>query len=63
MLLENLRFHPEEEEGDANFAQALSKLGDIYVNDAFGTSHPPHASISGITRDLRPWPVSSWKKR
>ena len=52
LLLENLRFHPEEEEGDANFAQALSKLGDIYVNDAFGTSHRPHASISGITKYL-----------
>ena len=52
LLLENLRFHPEEEEGDANFAQALSKLGDIYVNDAFGTSHRTHASISGITKYL-----------
>ncbi len=48
LLLENLRFHPEEEAGDANFAKTLASLGDIYVNDAFGTSHRAHASISGI---------------
>jgi phosphoglycerate kinase len=52
LLLENLRFHPEEEAGDANFARALASLGDIYVNDAFGTSHRPHASISGIPKFL-----------
>jgi phosphoglycerate kinase len=52
LLLENLRFHPEEEAGDANFAKALAGLGDIYVNDAFGTSHRAHASISGIARYL-----------
>jgi phosphoglycerate kinase len=52
MLLENLRFHNEEEAGDANFAKALAGLGDIYVNDAFGTSHRAHASISGIARYL-----------
>jgi phosphoglycerate kinase len=52
LLLENLRFHPEEEAGDAGFARALASLGDIYVNDAFGTSHRPHASISGIPKFL-----------
>jgi phosphoglycerate kinase len=52
LLLENLRFHAEEEDGDANFAKALARLGDIYVNDAFGTSHRPHASISGIAKYL-----------
>jgi len=52
LMLENLRFHNEEEAGDASFAKALAKLGDIYVNDAFGTSHRPHASISGITQYL-----------
>ena len=52
LLLENLRFHAEEEAGDANFAKALASLGDIYVNDAFGTSHRPHASISGIAKYL-----------
>jgi phosphoglycerate kinase len=52
LLLENLRFHAEEEAGDAYFAKALAGLGDIYVNDAFGTSHRAHASISGIARYL-----------
>ncbi len=52
MLLENLRFHPEEEAGDPEFARALASLGDIYVNDAFGTSHRAHASISGIAQHL-----------
>ena len=52
LLLENLRFHSEEEAGDAEFAQDLASLGDIYVNDAFGTSHRSHASIVGITEYL-----------
>ncbi len=52
MLLENLRFHDEEEAGDAAFAKALASLGEIYVNDAFGTSHRAHASISGIAQYL-----------
>jgi phosphoglycerate kinase len=52
LLLENLRFHAEEEAGDPAFAKALAGMGDIYVNDAFGTSHRAHASISGIARYL-----------
>ena len=52
LMLENLRFHPEEEKGDEGFAMALASMGDIYVNDAFGTSHRAHASISGITHYL-----------
>ncbi len=54
LLLENLRFHPEEEKNDAGFAEALSKLGDVYVNDAFGTAHRAHASTEGVTKFLRP---------
>jgi phosphoglycerate kinase len=52
ILPENLRFHPGEEAGDPEFAGALAKLGDIYVNDAFGTSHRAHASIAGIPQYL-----------
>ncbi len=49
LLLENIRFYPEEEENDASFAQALARLADLYVNDAFSASHRSHASIVGIT--------------
>ena len=49
LLLENLRFHPEEEANDADFAQQLAILCDIYVNDAFGSAHRAHASTEGIT--------------
>jgi phosphoglycerate kinase len=52
LMLENLRFHNEEEAGDANFAKALASLGDVYVNDAFGTSHRAHASMSVIAQYL-----------
>src|SRR5918911_142096 len=52
LLLENLRFHPEEETNDPVFAQALAKLGDIYINDAFGTAPRAHASTAGITAYL-----------
>jgi phosphoglycerate kinase len=52
LLLENLRFHSDEETGSANFAKALARLGDIFVNDAFGTSHRAHASIAGIAQYL-----------
>ncbi len=50
LLLENLRFHPEEEQGDESFAKQLSKLGDVYVNDAFGTAHRAHASTTVVAR-------------
>lgn len=50
LLLENLRFHAEEEKGDEAFAEQLSKLGDIYVNDAFGTAHRAHASTTIIAK-------------
>jgi phosphoglycerate kinase len=52
LLLENLRFYPEEEANDPNFSQALAKLADIYVNDAFGSSHRAHASVVGVTSYL-----------
>lgn len=54
LLLENLRFHPEEEANNPAFAQALAALGDLYVNDAFAAAHRAHASIEAITRYLRP---------
>lgn len=50
LLLENLRFHKEEEQGDEAFAQKLAKLGDVYVNDAFGTAHRAHASTAIIAK-------------
>ena len=53
VLLENLRFHPEEEKNDDNFAKQLASLCDVYVNDAFGTAHRAHASTAGITRHVR----------
>jgi len=52
LLLENLRFHPEEEKNDPGFAQALARLADIYVNDAFGTAHRKHASTVGVAEHL-----------
>jgi len=52
LLLENLRFHPEEEKNDPGFAQALARLADIYVNDAFGTAHRIHASTVGVAEHL-----------
>ena len=54
LLLENLRFHPEEEANDSSFARALAGLADCYVNDAFSVSHRVHASVVGITRFLQP---------
>jgi phosphoglycerate kinase len=52
LLLENLRFHPGEEQNSPEFAQSLARLADVYVNDAFGTSHRSHASIAGVTSYL-----------
>lgn len=52
LLLENVRFHPEEEKNDPAFAKALAALGDIYVNDAFSTAHRAHASTEGIAHHL-----------
>lgn len=52
LLLENLRFHPGEESNDPAFARSLGELGDLYVNDAFGTAHRAHASTVGITKFL-----------
>src|ERR671923_350932 len=49
LLLENLRFHPEEEANDEKFSRALAKLAELYVNDAFGTAHRAHASTVGMT--------------
>lgn len=50
LLLENLRFHAEEEKGDVAFSEQLSKLGDVYVNDAFGTAHRAHASTTIVAQ-------------
>jgi phosphoglycerate kinase len=52
-LLENVRFHPGEEANDLTFAEALAKLGDLYVNDAFGAAHRAHASTAGITKFVK----------
>ena len=54
LLLENLRFHPEEEANDDGFAKALAALADCYVDDAFAAAHRAHASIAAITRHLQP---------
>lgn len=54
ILCENVRFHKGETKNDPEFAQALSQLGDLFVNDAFGSSHRAHASVAGITEFLQP---------
>ncbi len=53
-LLENVRFYPEEEKNDPEFARNLASVADMYVNDAFGTAHRAHASTEGVTKYLRP---------
>jgi len=53
VLLENLRFHKEEEDNEPGFASKLAKLGDVYVNDAFGTAHRAHASTEGVTKHFK----------
>jgi len=53
LLLENLRFHKEEEANNANFAKELASYGDVYVNDAFGTAHRAHASTEGVTHFIK----------
>jgi phosphoglycerate kinase len=52
LLLENLRYYPEETENDPDFAAKLAQLGDVYVNDAFGTAHRAHASTEGVTHHI-----------
>jgi len=52
MMLENLRFHPQEEANDDEYAKTLASYGDVYVNDAFGTAHRAHASTVGVTKYL-----------
>jgi phosphoglycerate kinase len=54
LVLENLRFHPEEEANDPGFSKELASLGDLYVNDAFGSAHRAHASTEGVTRYVKP---------
>ncbi|MGE5815079.1 MAG: phosphoglycerate kinase [Acidobacteriota bacterium] len=53
VLLENLRFHPEEEKNDSGFARQLASLADVYVNDAFGSAHRAHASTEGIVHHVK----------
>ena len=55
LLLENMRFYPEEEANDADFAGSLAALGDAYVDDAFSCAHRAHASTDGVARLLSPY--------
>jgi len=52
MLLENLRFHPGEQKNDPDFARELAKMGEVYVNDAFGVAHRAHASVVGVVKNI-----------
>lgn len=54
VVLENVRFHPEEKKNDEDFSKKLAAHGDLFVNDAFGSSHRAHASVAGVTRYLQP---------
>ncbi|MCX6151911.1 MAG: phosphoglycerate kinase [Ignavibacteriales bacterium] len=53
LILENVRFHPEEEKNDPEFAKKLAELGDVYINDAFGSAHRAHASTEGVTKYIK----------
>jgi phosphoglycerate kinase len=53
LLLENLRFYPQEEKNDPEFAKSLAKWGEVYINDAFGTAHRAHASTEGVTKYIK----------
>ncbi len=53
IILENVRFHPEEEKNDPAFAKQLAELGDVYINDAFGSAHRAHASTEGVTKFIK----------
>ena len=53
LMLENLRYHPEEEKNDPEFSRQLAALADVYVNDAFAVSHRAHASVDGVTKHVR----------
>ena len=53
LILENVRFHAEEEKNDPAFAKQLAELGDVYINDAFGSAHRAHASTEGITKFIK----------
>jgi phosphoglycerate kinase len=53
LLLENLRFHPEEEKNEEAFSKALASLCDVYINDAFGAAHRAHASMEGMTHFIK----------
>ncbi|CUT00732.1 phosphoglycerate kinase [Candidatus Kryptobacter tengchongensis] len=53
LLLENVRFHPEEEKNDENFARELASIADVYINDAFGSAHRAHASTEGVARFVK----------
>jgi len=63
MLLENIRFHKGEELNSVSFAKELSKIGDIYINEAFPCSHRAHASICEITKHINSFAVNSYWKR
>lgn len=60
LMLENVRFHPEEEKNDPNFAKQLAALGEVYVNDAFGSAHRAHASTEGVARVLKTASVAGY---
>ena len=60
LILENLRFYKQEVDGDVDFAKELSQLGDVYINDAFGTAHRAHASTSIIARFF---PKNKWSSK